>query len=119
MGQLPAGDILLVETVDDLKTLEFSADDNIAFVTQTTLSIDDTQEIITKLKDKFPHINSSPKEDICYATTNRQNAIKAFAGECDAFIVVGSQNSSNSQRLKEIAIQYGKDAYLIDHESQP
>ena len=107
MGQLPTGDILLVETVDDLTTLKFNADDNIAFVTQTTLSIDDTKEIITKLKDKFPHINSSPKEDICYATTNRQNAIKAFAGECDAFIVVGSQNSSNSNRLVEVAKNAG------------
>ena len=107
MGQLPTGDILLVETVNDLTTLKFNADENIAFVTQTTLSIDETIEIITKLKDKFPHINSSPKEDICYATTNRQNAIKAFAGECDAFIVVGSQNSSNSNRLVEVAKNAG------------
>ncbi len=103
LGQLPAGGIVLIENLDDIQNLKFENEDKLAYVTQTTLSVDDTKEIIDALKKKFPHIKSSPKEDICYATTNRQNAIKDYANECDSFIVVGSKNSSNSNRLVEVA----------------
>jgi 4-hydroxy-3-methylbut-2-enyl diphosphate reductase len=106
MGQVPEEDILLVEDVQDVEKLELS-NDKIAYITQTTLSVEDTSMVINKLKSKFPHIESSPKEDICYATTNRQNAVKKFAGDCDAFIVVGSSNSSNSNRLVEVAKNSG------------
>ena len=107
LGQLPAGAIVLIENLDDIKNLKFENEDKLAYVTQTTLSVDDTKEIIDALKKKFPHIKSSPKEDICYATTNRQNAIKEYAHECDSFIVVGSKNSSNSNRLVEVAKKSG------------
>jgi len=106
MGQVPEEDIILVENVQDVEKLELT-NDKIAYITQTTLSVDDTIMVINKLKSKFPHIESSPKEDICYATTNRQNAVKEFAGDCDAFIVVGSSNSSNSNRLVEVAKNSG------------
>ena len=106
MGQVPEEDIILVEDVQDVEKLELS-NDKIAYITQTTLSVEDTSMVINKLKSKFPHIESSPKEDICYATTNRQNAVKEFAGDCDAFIVVGSSNSSNSNRLVEVAKNSG------------
>ena len=107
LGQLPAGEIVLIENLDDIQNLKFENEDKLAYVTQTTLSVDDTKEIIDALKKKFPHIKSSPKEDICYATTNRQNAIKDSAHECDSFIVVGSKNSSNSNRLVEVAKKSG------------
>ena len=107
LGQLPAGAIMLIENLDDIQNLKFENEDKLAYVTQTTLSVDDTKEIIDALKKKFPHIKSSPKEDICYATTNRQNAIKDYAHECDSFIVVGSKNSSNSNRLVEVAKKSG------------
>lgn len=106
MGQVPEEDIILVENVQDVEKLELT-NDKIAYITQTTLSVEDTSLVINKLKSKFPHIESSPKEDICYATTNRQNAVKEFAGDCDAFIVVGSSNSSNSNRLVEVAKNSG------------
>ena len=106
MGQVPEEDIILVENVQDVEKLELT-NDKIAYITQTTLSVEDTSKVINKLKSKFPHIESSPKEDICYATTNRQNAVKEFAGDCDAFIVVGSSNSSNSNRLVEVAKNSG------------
>ena len=106
MGQVPEEDIILVENLQDVEKLELN-NDKIAYITQTTLSVDDTIMVINKLKSKFPHIESSPKEDICYATTNRQNAVKEFAGDCDAFIVVGSSNSSNSNRLVEVAKNSG------------
>ena len=106
MGQVPEEDIILVENVQDVEKLELN-NDKIAYITETTLSVDDTIMVINKLKSKFPHIESSPKEDICYATTNRQNAVKEFAGDCDAFIVVGSSNSSNSNRLVEVAKNSG------------
>ena len=109
LGQLPAGAIVLIENLDDIQNLKFENEDKLAYVTQTTLSVDDTKEIIDALKKKFPHIKSSPKEDICYATTNRQNAIKEYAHECDSFIVVGSKNSSNSNRLVEVAKKSGCD----------
>ena len=108
MGQLPEGSIKLIETEDDakkLKTDEFNKP--IAYVTQTTLSVDDTKNIIEILKKKFPNIKSSIKEDICYATTNRQNSVKKIAPSCDLFFVIGSENSSNSKRLVEVAIKSG------------
>ena len=108
MGQLPEGSIRLIETEDDakkLKTDEFNKP--IAYVTQTTLSVDDTKNIIEILKKKFPNIKSSIKEDICYATTNRQNSVKKIATGCDLFFVIGSENSSNSKRLVEVAIKSG------------
>ena len=119
MGQYKSnnGKIYLVESKADVKTLEIK-NKKISYVTQTTLSVDDTQDIVDALKEKYPHIQGPKKSDICYATQNRQEAVKKILNLCDSLIVVGSQNSSNSQRLKEIAIQYGKDAYLIDHESQ-
>ena len=108
MGQLPEGNIRLIETEDDakkLKTDEFNKP--MAYVTQTTLSVDDTKNIIEILKKKFPNIKSSIKEDICYATTNRQNSVKKIAPSCDLFFVIGSENSSNSKRLVEVAIKSG------------
>ena len=119
MGQYTskAGKIYLVESKDDVETLEI-INTKISYVTQTTLSVDDTQDIVDALKEKYPHIQGPKKSDICYATQNRQEAVKKILDLCDSLVVVGSQNSSNSQRLKEIAVQYGKDAYLIDHESQ-
>ena len=119
MGQYisKAGKIYLVESKDDVETLEI-INTKISYVTQTTLSVDDTQDIVDALKEKYPHIQGPKKSDICYATQNRQEAVKKILDLCDSLVVVGSQNSSNSQRLKEIAVQCGKDAYLIDHESQ-
>ena len=113
LGQLPAGGIELIENLEDIQNLNFENKDKLAYVTQTTLSVDDTKEIIDALKKKFPHIKSSPKEDICYATTNRQNAIKDYAHECDSFIVVGSKNSSNSNRLVEVAKKSGCDLSVL------
>jgi len=113
LGQLPAGEIVLIENLDDIQNLKFENEDKLAYVTQTTLSVDDTKEIIDALKKKFPQIKSSPKEDICYATTNRQNAIKDYAHECDSFIVVGSKNSSNSNRLVEVAKKSGCDLSVL------
>ena len=113
LGQLSAGAIVLIENLDDIQNLKFENEDKLAYVTQTTLSVDDTKEIIDALKKKFPHIKSSPKEDICYATTNRQNAIKDYAHECDSFIVVGSKNSSNSNRLVEVAKKSGCDLSVL------
>ena len=108
MGQLPAGSIKLIETEDDAQNLKVDEFDKpVAYVTQTTLSIDDTKNIIEILKKKFPKIKSSIKEDICYATTNRQNAVKKIAPDCDMFFVIGSENSSNSKRLVEVAKKSG------------
>jgi len=115
MGQLPPGSISLIETVADAMVFEPRDPDTLAFVTQTTLSVDDTREIVEALKSRFPAINGPHKEDICYATTNRQEAIKAVAPEVDAMIVVGSPNSSNSLRLVEVAERSGcKVAMLVD-----
>ena len=108
MGQLPKGSIKLVETVNDASLLDnknFSKP--VAYITQTTLSVDDTAEIISKLKEKFPNIKQPIKEDICYATTNRQLAVKKIAPKCDMFFVIGSRNSSNSVRLVEVAKKAG------------
>ncbi|MBL3703746.1 4-hydroxy-3-methylbut-2-enyl diphosphate reductase [Sulfitobacter sp. BDSS02] len=107
MGQLPAGDVLLVETVDDVASVEVRDPEQIAYVTQTTLSIDDTAEIVAALKTRFPAIVSPHKEDICYATTNRQEAVKAIAPRAEAMLVVGAPNSSNSKRLVEVAARNG------------
>ena len=108
MGQLPKDSIKLIETVRDAENINTNEIKRpVAYVTQTTLSVDDTKEIIEVLKSKFPNIKSPVKEDICYATTNRQEAVKKIAPLCDMFFVVGSKNSSNSQRLVEVAIKSG------------
>ncbi|WP_456380799.1 4-hydroxy-3-methylbut-2-enyl diphosphate reductase [Thiolapillus sp.] len=106
--------IYLVETADDVARLHVQNPDKLAFVTQTTLSMDDTAEIITALRKRFPQIQGPRKDDICYATQSRQDAVKRLAAECDVVLVVGSPNSSNSNRLKEIAEKLGKPAYLVD-----
>ena len=106
MGQLPKGEIDLIENVEDVKNYN-SKKEKLAFVTQTTLSVDDTKEIISALKNKFPNIREPKKEDICYATTNRQSAVKKIAEKCDMFFVIGSRNSSNSLRLVEVAKNSG------------
>jgi 4-hydroxy-3-methylbut-2-enyl diphosphate reductase len=105
MGQLPDGTIKLIETIDEVKNLNCKKP--VAYVTQTTLSIDDTKKIVDALKLKFPNIKDPIKEDICYATTNRQNAVKKIAPNCDMFFVIGSRNSSNSARLVEVAKKSG------------
>lgn len=107
MGQLPDGAVILVETVADVARLDVPGDLPLAFVTQTTLSVDDTQAVVAALKARFPDIAAPHKEDICYATTNRQEAVKRVAPGVDAMIVVGSPNSSNSQRLREVAERSG------------
>ncbi len=107
MGQLPEGAVILVETLEDVERLTPSDAANLAFVTQTTLSVDDTREIVEALRRRFPAIVAPHKEDICYATTNRQEAVKRVAPSVDAMIVVGSPNSSNSQRLREVAERAG------------
>jgi 4-hydroxy-3-methylbut-2-enyl diphosphate reductase len=107
MGQLPEGEVLLVETVEDVADLDVRDPDSLAYVTQTTLSIDDTADIVTALQNRFPKIVGPHKEDICYATTNRQMAVKAIAGKVDALLVVGAPNSSNSKRLVEVGTKAG------------
>ena len=107
MGQVAADEITLVETAEDARTVNPPEDADLAFATQTTLSVDDTAEIISILQFRFPEINGPRGEDICYATTNRQNAVKAIAAVCDLVIVVGAENSSNSQRLVEVALTAG------------
>jgi len=106
----------LIETIEDVKHLIVDHPDKIAFVTQTTLSIDDTKAIIEALKIKYPNIQGPKSDDICYATQNRQDAVKEISSLCDLIIIVGSQNSSNSNRLKELALREGVEAYMIDHE---
>jgi len=107
MGQLPPGEVLLVETVEDVAALSVRDSARLAFVTQTTLSVDDTADIAAALKARFPAIVGPHKEDICYATTNRQEAVKAMAPRCDAMLVVGAPNSSNSRRLVEVGRRAG------------
>jgi|TARA_B100001093_G_scaffold374851_1_gene359832 4-hydroxy-3-methylbut-2-enyl diphosphate reductase len=119
MGQLPDGSIDLVQNEDDAKKYKLKNSKKIAFVTQTTLSVDDTKDIIMILKEKFPNIKEPLKEDICYATTNRQMAVKHIAKECDMFFVIGSRNSSNSVRLVEVAKKSGcSQAFLIHSQSE-
>ena len=118
MGQIPEGEIDLIENVDDANNYENKSKKKLAFVTQTTLSVDDTKEIILALKKKFPEIKEPKKEDICYATTNRQAAVKKIAEKCDMFFVIGSRNSSNSLRLVEVARNSGcTNSRLIHSES--
>ncbi len=119
MGQLPEGAISLIETVADAMAFAPRNPENLAFVTQTTLSVDDTREIVDALRQRFPTVSGPHKEDICYATTNRQEAIKAVAPEVDAMIVVGSPNSSNSLRQVEVAARSGcKVSMLVDRASE-
>jgi 4-hydroxy-3-methylbut-2-enyl diphosphate reductase len=114
MGQLPAGAVALVETVADAEAFAARDPDRLAYITQTTLSVDDTREIVAVLERRFPGVVGPHKEDICYATTNRQEAVKAIAARCDALIVVGAPNSSNSQRLVEVAERAGcPQAFLV------
>jgi len=119
MGQIPENGITLVETIEDVKKIIFKKDEKLSFITQTTLSVDDTKEIIECLKKRFPKINEPKKEDICYATTNRQAAVKKIAKLCDMFFVIGSRNSSNSKRLVEVASKAGcNESELIHSESE-
>lgn len=107
MGQLPEGAVILVEDAAQAETIEVPDRQNLAYATQTTLSVDDTTEIVAVLRRRFPAIQGPKMEDICYATTNRQAAVKAIAGRCDALVVIGAPNSSNSMRLVEVAANYG------------
>jgi 4-hydroxy-3-methylbut-2-enyl diphosphate reductase len=117
MGEAPEH-IVLVETEADVDALEVADPDRVAYISQTTLSVDETRSIIARLREKFPGITGPRTDDICYATTNRQAAVKQMAAECDLVLVIGSQNSSNSQRLVDVARDYGADAHLIDNEAQ-
>ena len=108
--------MFLIETIEDVKYLTVDYPDKMAYVTQTTLSIDDTKAMIEALKKKYPNIQGPKSDDICYATQNRQDAVKQISSLCDLIIIVGSNNSSNSNRLKELALREGVEAYLIDHE---
>ena len=108
--------MFLIETIEDVKYLTVDYPDKMAYVTQTTLSIDDTKAMIEALKKKYPNIQGPKSDDICYATQNRQDAVKQISSLCDLIIIVGSNNSSNSNRLKELALREGIEAYLIDHE---
>ena len=117
MGEAPAH-MVLVEDVDDVAALTLAPDVKIAVLTQTTLSVDETREVITALQAKYPQLVSPGKDDICYATQNRQEAVRDIVPEADVVVVLGSQNSSNSNRLAEIARQNGKAAYLIDRVSE-
>lgn len=112
-GQVPPGAMTLVETADDARLIEAAEPDNLAFLTQTTLSVDDTSEIVGILQQRFPNIVGPKGEDICYATSNRQESVKAIAHECDLVLVIGAPNSSNSLRLVEVAARSGAKAYLV------
>ncbi|QDU95626.1 4-hydroxy-3-methylbut-2-enyl diphosphate reductase [Lignipirellula cremea] len=113
MGEAPEA-IVLVESVEQAQKIEFPAGTKLAYLTQTTLSVDDANRIIRVLKERFPQLEGPPKDDICYATQNRQEAVSVLAPEADLVLVLGSQNSSNSQRLRELAAEKGVDAHLID-----
>ncbi len=117
LGQAPEG-IHLVEGMHDVQALTIPADTPVAYVTQTTLSVDETKEIVDALKAKYPHIHQPKKQDICYATQNRQDAVKFMAPQVDLVIVVGSPNSSNSNRLRELSEKLGVVSYMVDHPSQ-
>ena len=113
MGEAPEA-IVLVEDEQQVEQLDFCPDTKLAYLTQTTLSVDDAQRIIRRLRERFPWIESPPKDDICYATQNRQEAVRLLSEQADVVLVLGSQNSSNSQRLRELGAEQGKRAYLID-----
>jgi 4-hydroxy-3-methylbut-2-enyl diphosphate reductase len=116
-GQAPARTIL-VQTPEEARTVQLSNPDRVSYLTQTTLSVDETNEIIRVLRDRFPAISGPPREDICYATQNRQDAVKEIARRADVVLVIGSDNSSNSNRLAEVARELGTPAYLVDDESE-
>ncbi len=116
-GEAP-DNIVLIETADEVESLEVPDPNKVAFITQTTLSVDETAEVIAALRAKFPAIVSSKSDDICYATTNRQIAVKQLARECDLVLVIGSTNSSNSNRLVEVAREHGAASHLIDNHTQ-
>lgn len=116
MGEAPFA-MTLVENVEDVEKLDFSPEDRLIYLTQTTLSVDDTAQIIAALKRRFPQMTAPPKDDICYATTNRQHAMKQLAPRCDLVLVVGARNSSNSVRLREVAVGCGTAAHLIADET--
>lgn len=117
MGQVPSEFVSLIETVDDARNIDVKNSEKLAYATQTTLSLDDTREILTVLKKRFPSIKGPNSEDICYATTNRQQAVKSMANLCDTILVIGAENSSNSLRLVEVALSHGvKKAQLIPDE---
>lgn len=118
MGQVPEGQITLVETIEDVATLPFGQDEDLSFLTQTTLSVDDTREIVEALQERYPQIVAPKAEDICYATSNRQASVKEIAGGCDLVLVIGAPNSSNSLRLVEVAQRMGTDARLIQRASE-
>jgi 4-hydroxy-3-methylbut-2-en-1-yl diphosphate reductase len=117
MGEAPAN-IVLVETEADVDALEVDDPEKLAYVSQTTLSVDETRTIINRLRERFPSIVGPRTDDICYATTNRQAAVKQMAAQCDLVLVIGSRNSSNSNRLVEVAREHGSDSHLIDNEEQ-
>jgi 4-hydroxy-3-methylbut-2-en-1-yl diphosphate reductase len=117
MGEAPEA-FVLVETEEDVDRLELPDPDRVAFLTQTTLSVDETDRIIRRLHERFPNITGPKSDDICYATTNRQMAVRQMARECDLVLVIGSSNSSNSNRLVEVARDHGADSHLIDNEAQ-
>jgi 4-hydroxy-3-methylbut-2-enyl diphosphate reductase len=117
MGEAP-DEIVLIETEEDVDRLEVPDPERIAYISQTTLSVDETRAIINRLREKFPSIVGPRTDDICYATTNRQAAVKQLAAQCDLVLVIGSTNSSNSNRLVEVAREYGAESHLIDHEGQ-
>lgn len=113
MGQLPPGAVVLIETVEDVAAMSVVDENNLAYCTQTTLSVDDTAAVVEALKQRFPQIEGPHKEDICYATTNRQAAVKAIASACEAMLVIGAPNSSNSNRLVEVAKNHGCDKAML------
>jgi 4-hydroxy-3-methylbut-2-en-1-yl diphosphate reductase len=117
MGEAPES-IVLIESEDDVDRLEVEDPERVAYLTQTTLSVDETDRIIRRLRERFPSITGPKSDDICYATTNRQLAVRQMARECDLVLVIGSRNSSNSNRLVEVARDHGAASYLIDNESQ-
>jgi 4-hydroxy-3-methylbut-2-enyl diphosphate reductase len=117
MGEAPDS-IVLVESEEDVDALDVADPERVAYLTQTTLSVDETSRIVARLRERFPGIVGPRTDDICYATTNRQAAVRQLARECDLVLVIGSRNSSNSQRLVEVARDYGADSYLIDNEAQ-
>ena len=117
MGEAP-DHIVLVETEEDVDRLEIDDPEKVAYISQTTLSVDETRAIIARLRERFPSITGPRTDDICYATTNRQAAVKQMAEQCDLVLVIGSQNSSNSQRLVEVAREYGSESHLIDNAGQ-
>jgi 4-hydroxy-3-methylbut-2-enyl diphosphate reductase len=117
MGEAPES-IVLIETEEDVDSLQVADPSKVAYISQTTLSVDETRAVINRLREKFPEIVGPRTDDICYATTNRQAAVKQLARECDLVLVIGSRNSSNSNRLVEVAREYGAESHLIDHEGE-